>query len=209
MYSVSPRRSSHPVLVERWRYAAAVELQGPLLADCVRPLKDPVLPRAQTSEDLGFHRLRAGKSQVRFHASHRVGREAGTFLQHHPQFVVPVEVLIRGGYKAKFGRRLALDRRTDFCFDRAERLRLAKKAGFKPRQSVAHRVGAEIRLPQRDPWRNWLSIVAFARTNQHQRAIGSESQFRQGSGKARARLDQRNEALGGHIDALENTLEIM
>src|SRR5689334_341235 len=66
--------ASHSFLPEHRLHAAAVELERALFADRIRPLEDPVLPRGQTAEDFGFHRLRTGKAQVRFHAGHRIGR---------------------------------------------------------------------------------------------------------------------------------------
>src|SRR5262245_20994076 len=101
-------RSSHPVLVEGGRDAAAVKLQCALLADGVGALANPVLPRRQLAEDFRFHRLWTGEPQVRFHAGHRVWREARSLLEHHAQLIVPVEILVSRGDEAKLGRLLAL-----------------------------------------------------------------------------------------------------
>ena len=194
-------------LGEGRRHAAAVELQRALLADRVRPLEDPVLPGGQTAENLGFHRLRAGEAQIGLHAGHGVGREAGALLQHHAHLVVPVEVLVSHGDQAELGGLFAVDRLADLGLGCADGVRLAEKTGLQPRETVAHRIRAEIRLAERD--RRRLAVVAFARADQHQRAVGGEGKFGQRAGKAGARLDQRDEAARRHVDALEHALKVM
>src|SRR3954471_2285304 len=74
---------------------AAVAAQRAFLADRVRALEDPVLPRGEAREDFRFHRLGADEAQVGFHAGEAVGREAGAFLQKHANRVVPVNVVER------------------------------------------------------------------------------------------------------------------
>ena len=99
----------------------AVAAQCAFFTNRVRPLEDPVLPRGQTPKNLGFHRLRAGKAQVRLHAGHGVGREARAFLQEDAQLFIPVEVLVGRSDDAELGRLRAFDRLADFSFERAER----------------------------------------------------------------------------------------
>src|SRR5215204_7503652 len=52
----------------------SVDFQRALVADGIRTLEDPVLPRGETPEDLRLHRLGAGEAQVRFEAGHRIRR---------------------------------------------------------------------------------------------------------------------------------------
>src|SRR3954470_6388919 len=73
---IVPRtRASRALPVEFRSALLAVRLQRALVADGVRPLKDPVLPRREPPEDLRLHRFRPGEAQVRFESGHRVGRE--------------------------------------------------------------------------------------------------------------------------------------
>ena len=59
-----PKLSSDPLRIVFGAYAAAVALQRAVLADGVGPLEDPVLPRAQPAENLGFHGFRTGEAQI-------------------------------------------------------------------------------------------------------------------------------------------------
>ena len=61
------------VVYEGGALAGSIAFQGAFLADGVGALEDPVLPGGEPGEDLGLHRLRAGKAEVRFHAGHSVG----------------------------------------------------------------------------------------------------------------------------------------
>src|SRR5215831_11101665 len=87
-------RVSSPLLrtlpIELGSALFSVHLQRALVADRVRPLKDPVLPRRQPPEDLRLHRLGAGESEVGLEAGHRVGRERRARLDREPHLVVPV-----------------------------------------------------------------------------------------------------------------------
>ena len=55
----------------RW---LAVVCQRAFLADCVRALEDPVLPRCQAAVNFCVHRFRTSETKRRFHASQGVGR---------------------------------------------------------------------------------------------------------------------------------------
>src|SRR5262245_1012284 len=81
-------QSLHSVLVERRLHAAAIELQRALGADRVGALEDPVLPRAQPAENLRFHRLRTGETQVSLHARESIGANDDALLHHHSHLVV-------------------------------------------------------------------------------------------------------------------------
>src|SRR5258708_3491747 len=94
----SPLHSRH---IELRLLAGAVALERAVLADRVRALKDPVLPRRQAREDFRFHGLRSHEAQVGFHAGKAVGREAGALLEEHPYFVIPVDIVEREGDEAE------------------------------------------------------------------------------------------------------------
>src|SRR5262245_23921546 len=67
--------SSRALPIELRPPLLAVRLERALLADGIRALEDPVLPRGEPAEDLRLHRLRTGKTEVRFESGHRVRRE--------------------------------------------------------------------------------------------------------------------------------------
>ena len=69
-----------------------------------------------------------------------------------------------------------------FPFKVSKRLRLAQEPRLQPRQTIAHRIEAEIRLPQRD--RRGFPVVALACADQHQRSVGGKGELRQRAGKA-------------------------
>src|SRR4026209_1486597 len=69
---VNPRNSG-PLEIELGPRLRAVGSERALVSDGIGPLKNPVLPRGEPSEDLRFHRFRAGKTQVGFHPRQRVG----------------------------------------------------------------------------------------------------------------------------------------
>ena len=73
-------------------------------------------------------------------------------------------------------------------------------------RSIAHRIRAEIQRRQMHMRRP--AIVATARARKHHRAIGGEQQFRERAGKAASRLDQRDQAARGHVDALQHALPV-
>src|SRR6187401_1479949 len=91
----------YPRHVELRLLAGAVTAQRAVLADRVRALKDPVLPRRQAREDFRFHGFRTDEAQIRFHARKAVGREGGALLEEHPGFVVPVDIVEREGDEAE------------------------------------------------------------------------------------------------------------
>src|SRR5207248_112437 len=142
--------ASNPLPTEVRLNAAAIALERAVVADRIGALEDPVLPRAQAAEDLGLHRLRAGEAQVCLHRAQRIRREAGAPLEHDPQFVVPVEILDRGGDEPERFGHLRFERRADLFPCAPEILWLAKKARRQPRQAVAHRIESEIRWAERD-----------------------------------------------------------
>src|SRR5580765_5285595 len=76
--------TSGSLLVEHGPLAGAVAPQRAVRAGRVRPGEDPVLPRGEAGEDLGFHGLRAGEAQVGLHPGQRVRAERGAFLQRDP-----------------------------------------------------------------------------------------------------------------------------
>src|SRR5256885_10905251 len=84
-----------PLPVELRLSAGSVHLQCALLADGVRPLEDPVLPRSEATKDARQHRLGAGEAQARFHAGKGVGREARALLDGEADLLVPVDVVGR------------------------------------------------------------------------------------------------------------------
>src|ERR1700733_6173883 len=72
-----------PSRIEHRLLPGAVALERALLADRVRPLEDPVLPRAQPGEDFRFHRLRPGEAQIGFEAGEAVRRKARALFEEH------------------------------------------------------------------------------------------------------------------------------
>ena len=54
-----------------------------------------------------------------------------------------------------------------------------------------------------------LTVVAFARADQHEGPVGGKGEFGQSAGKAGTGLDQRNEAARRYIDALEHAFEVV
>src|SRR3954451_25159165 len=68
------RRHSGPLRIETGALAGAVALQRHLVADRVRAIENPVLPRAEPAEDLRIHRLRPGGAQIGFKTGQRVRR---------------------------------------------------------------------------------------------------------------------------------------
>src|SRR3974390_272401 len=106
-------RSSNPRHVETRLLAASVAPQGALLADRVGTLEDPVLPGGEARKNLRFHGLRADKAQIGFHAGEAVGREAGAFLEEHPDLVVPVDVVEREGDEAELFGGFRIERLAD------------------------------------------------------------------------------------------------
>src|ERR1700692_2552053 len=49
-------KRSHSFLIKARLDAAAVNFKSAVLADRIGPLKDPILPSCESSEDLGLHR---------------------------------------------------------------------------------------------------------------------------------------------------------
>src|SRR6478609_1325399 len=94
---LTPFSFSNPFPVEFRFGAGPVDLERSLLADRVRPLEDPVLPRRQTPEDARRHGFRAAEAQARFHAGEGVRAEARALLDGDAQLVLPVDVVWRRG----------------------------------------------------------------------------------------------------------------
>src|SRR5260221_12746755 len=92
---VSAREFSRALPVELRPSLLPIYLQRAFVADGVRPLEDPVLPRRQASEDLRLHRLGPGESQVRFEARHGIGRKRCACFDGEPHLVVPVDLVRR------------------------------------------------------------------------------------------------------------------
>src|SRR3984957_15016239 len=154
-------RKSNPRRIELRLLAGAVAAQRTLLADRIGTLEDPVLPGGETGENLGFHGLGSDEAQIRFHAGETIGREAGALLEEHPDFVVLVDVIERKGHEPERLGFLGVERFADpfACAMEIGRLRL--EARFKPRQSMAHRIGGEIQRGKFD--RGAGAVVALAR----------------------------------------------
>src|SRR2546427_2934301 len=89
--------------------AGSIHLQGALLADRIRALEDPVLPRGEAAEDARQHGLRSGEAQACFHGGERVGREAGALLDGEADLLVPVDVVRRRGDEAELERLLRIE----------------------------------------------------------------------------------------------------
>src|SRR5215472_17759920 len=133
--------SSNSRHIEFRLLAAAVAPQRALLADRVRTLENPVLPRGQAGEDLRFHGLRTDEAKVRFHAGEAVGRERGALLEEHADLVVPVDIVEREGDKAELLGLFRIERRADPVTGAIEIGSVGLEARLKPRQAVAHRIG--------------------------------------------------------------------
>src|SRR5712691_9343574 len=100
-YSPFATRLLNPRHIELRLLAGAVAPQRAVLADRVGALKNPVLPRRQPREDLRFHGLGPDKAQIGFHAGKAGGREAGAFLEEHPDLFIPVDIAERKGDEAE------------------------------------------------------------------------------------------------------------
>src|SRR6516225_1545001 len=144
--SFSLIRWSDALEVEARLLAGAVDLERALLADRVRALEDPVLPRRQPTEDARRQVLARAEAQVRFQAGERIGRHRGALLDRDADLVVPVDVVGRGGDEAERERSIGVERAADRGARRSERSRLAVKATLESRLVVDEREGAEIEL---------------------------------------------------------------
>src|SRR4030095_1883243 len=101
--SFSMVRCSDPLEVEARLLAGAVDLERTLLADRVRALEDPVLPRRQPTEDA----------------------RRGALLDRDAALFVPVDVVGRGGDEAERERGVGVERAADRGARRGERRFLA------------------------------------------------------------------------------------
>src|SRR6476659_7199917 len=110
---------SGPLPIELRPSLLSVHLERPLLADCVRTLEDPVLPRSQPSENFRLHRLGPGEAQVRLEPGHRVWRKRRARLDREPHLVVPLNLVRRERHEAvlfgipRIERRCVLENFTD------------------------------------------------------------------------------------------------
>src|ERR1700692_2286999 len=93
----TPYSPLNPRHIELRPLTGAVAPQRAGLADRVGALKDPVLPGRQAGKDFRFHGLRSDEAQVGFHAGETVWRKTGALLEEHPDLVVPVDIMQRGG----------------------------------------------------------------------------------------------------------------
>src|SRR5215831_19436932 len=139
--SFSLIRWSDALEVEASLLAGAVDLERTLLADRVRALEDPVLPRRQATEHTRREVLAGAETQVRFEARERVGRHRGAFLDRDAHFVVPVDVIGRRGDETERERGVGVERTADRAARRGERRFLAMKATLEPRLVVDERKG--------------------------------------------------------------------
>src|SRR6266576_3435134 len=88
---------SNPVPIE-FRFMSCSEyLERARFADSVWTVEDPVLPRGEPAEYARFHRFARPEAQVGLHAGQRVGRQARAFFERDAHFIVPVELVRRGG----------------------------------------------------------------------------------------------------------------
>src|SRR4030088_2819950 len=94
--------------------AGAVALERAVFADRVGALEDPVLPRRQAREDFRFHGFGPDEAQIGFHAGEAIGREAGAFLEEHPDLVIPVDIVECEGDEAELLGFLGIERLADF-----------------------------------------------------------------------------------------------
>src|SRR5713226_7555137 len=117
-------RGLHPLRVEHRLLAGAVAAQRAFLADRVRPLEDPVLPRGEAGEDFRFHGLGPAETQVRFETGERVGRKARALLEEDADLVLPVDVVEREGDEAERFRLFRVERLSDRLVGGVERLLL-------------------------------------------------------------------------------------
>src|SRR3954469_5051196 len=136
--AMTQQLSLNPRHIEFRLLAAAVAAQRAFLADRVRALEDPVLPRGQAREDFRFHRLGSDEAQARFHAGEAVGRKAGALFQEHADLVVPVDVVEREGDEAELFGLLGVERGAHCGFGTLHVGRIGLEARRKPRQAVAH-----------------------------------------------------------------------
>src|ERR1700691_2014196 len=148
--ALRPGQQSNPRRIELRLLAGAVAAQRALLADRIGALEDPVLPGGETGENLGFHGFGSDEAQVRFHAGETIGREARALLEEHPNFIIPIDVIERKGHKPKRLGFLGIERVADALARTIEIGRLRLEARFKPRQPMAHRIGAEIQRGKLD-----------------------------------------------------------
>src|SRR6202030_1831208 len=79
----------------------AVTAQGPLLADRIGSLENPVLPGGEAREDFRFHGLGTDEAQVRFHAGEAIWRETRALFEEHADLVIPVDIVKRKGHEPK------------------------------------------------------------------------------------------------------------
>src|SRR5215510_15111349 len=99
---IRPPESSLNAFPAELRLAAGPEhLQRALLADRIRSVEDPVLPRRQSAEDARLHRLDATETQIGLHARQGVGRQAGALFDRDAHFLVPIEIVGRKGHKTE------------------------------------------------------------------------------------------------------------
>src|SRR5262249_22328983 len=80
-------RRSRALPIEFRTPLLSVHLQRAFVADRVRALEDPVLPRRQPAEDLRLHRLRSREAEVGLETGHRVRRERGAGFDGEPDLV--------------------------------------------------------------------------------------------------------------------------
>src|SRR5471032_3587249 len=95
MYEAGTQDASDAIEVELRLAALAVHLESALLAHCVRPVEDPVLPGRQTPEDARLHRLNAVEAQVGLKARERIRRHGRAFFNSNADLVGPINVIRR------------------------------------------------------------------------------------------------------------------
>src|SRR5438477_2625393 len=121
----------NPFPVEFRFGAAAVDLQGALLAHCIGAVEDPVLPGGEAAEDACLQGLGPGEAQACFHCGERIGREARALFDGEANLVFPVDVVRGGGDEAELERALRVEELA------ARNLRrLAAEAGGEAREAV-------------------------------------------------------------------------
>src|SRR4051794_8517924 len=125
-------RYSRPLRIETRPLAGAVTFQLAVLAERVRPLEDPVLPRAESAEDFRFHSLRPGEAQTGFQPGQRIGPESVALSEPQSDILFPIDHSPRRGKQTQFRPRHCVKPLADTRIGARQQIRLAEKPGLQP-----------------------------------------------------------------------------
>src|SRR5215467_15909316 len=100
---------SNSGFVEARLATGAVQAQGALLADRVRSLENPILPRRQPRKNLRLHGLRAAEAKIGFHTGQGVGGKARALLEKEANLILPVDVIERERHQTELLRLLRIE----------------------------------------------------------------------------------------------------